>query len=388
MKSRGTATMRRLGKMDGPGGIPEGNSIEIVEKYNALQVSSNDKAPAISYSQPMNKLRLAFIGCGGITRAHLSHGLESFTDVEFVGWNDLNLEAAQQLAEKHGGRAFGSMTEMLDQTSPDAVYIMLPPFAHGEAERAVIERKIPFFVEKPIHLNFAEAREFSRRIAELKLITGVGYMNRFQPGVQKVKDILRTQPLVMLQGGWLTAVPAGELVGIWKWWVQKDKSGGQLVEQTTHTTDLALYLGGEITEVYAVPVTTPVQRPDYFTIEEGSMVSLRYKSGAVANIISSVATRVGGGVHLTCWGTDFRADFTGWAHDLALTLPESEAVSIQGEKEVFRLEDRAFLDSVRSGKQHPILASYEEGVAAAAVAEAANLSFASKVPVQVKQLFS
>lgn len=335
----------------------------------------------------MTKLRLAFIGCGGITRAHLSHGLESFSDVEFVGWHDLDQQAAQQLAEKHGGHAFANAAEMLDKTSPDAVYIMLPPFAHGEAERAVLERKIPFFVEKPIHLNFKEAREFGRRIAELKLITGVGYMNRFQPGIQKVKEILRTQPLVMLHGGWLTAVPE-ELVGIWKWWVQKDKSGGQLVEQTTHTTDLALYLGGRITEVYAVPVTTPVQRPDYFTIEEGSMVSLRYESGAVANIISSVATRVGGGVHLTCWGTDFRADFTGWAHDLELKLSDTENVSIQGEKEVFRLEDRAFVDSVRSGQQHPTLASYKDGVAAAAVAEAANLSFASKKPVEVKQLLA
>lgn len=333
----------------------------------------------------MKKIRLAFIGCGGITRLHLEHGLAAFPDVEFAGWCDLNAEAAAELAKKHGGTPFTQAATMLDRCSPDAVYIMLPPFAHGEAEQEVLKRKLPFFVEKPIHLDYREASRFAREVRKLKLITGVGYMNRFRKGIQRVKSLLEKQPLVMLHGGWLGGGPT-VYEGIWKWWVQKDKSGGQLLEQTTHTTDLALYLGGPVEEVYAAPVSKRFNRPDFFTIEDASMVTLRYASGAVGNLMSSVATRVGGGIHLTVYGTDFRADFAEWIHNLQLALPAGEKTNIPGEDKIFAFEDRAFIDAVRTGRRHPILASYEDGLAAAAIAEAAHQSFAKGKPIRIADL--
>ena len=55
---------------------------------------------------------------------------------------------------------------------------------------------------------------------------------------------------VMAVGGWVGAAPKGT-APIHSWWVVKEKSGGQLVEQTTHTVDLARYLIGEAVEVWA-----------------------------------------------------------------------------------------------------------------------------------------
>jgi len=333
----------------------------------------------------MKKLRLGFIGCGGITRAHLADGLATFPDVEFVGWCDVNLKAATELASQHGGKPFAETGAMLDATSPDAVYIMLPPFAHGKAENAVLDRHLPFFVEKPIHIRFSEARKIARRAGKLGVITGVGYMNRFRAGIQRVKSLLQKQPLVMLYGGWIGGGPT-VYESIWKWWVQKDKSGGQLLEQTTHTTDLALYLGGPVKEVFAVPVVKRLKRPPFFTIEDASMVTLRYASGAVGNLMSSVATRVGGDVYLTVLGTNFRADYAGWIHNLELQLPNQEKAQIPGEPKIFGLEDRAFIDSVRKGKPHPILATYQEGLAAAAIAEAAHQSFVTGKAIRISDL--
>jgi predicted dehydrogenase len=102
--------------------------------------------------------------------------------------------------------------------------------------------------------------------------------------------------------------------------------------------------------------------------------------------MSSVATRVGGKINLTVFGTDFRADFSEWIHNLELQLPENEKTQIPGEANIFVLEDRAFVDMILTGKQHPILATYEEGLAAAAIAEAANISFAQKRAVKMSEL--
>jgi len=77
----------------------------------------------------MDKIKLAFIGSGGIVRSHLEHGLKDFEDVEFVGWCDLVEETAVARREQVGGRGevYTDARRMLDEARPDAVYIMLPP---------------------------------------------------------------------------------------------------------------------------------------------------------------------------------------------------------------------------------------------------------------------
>jgi predicted dehydrogenase len=329
-------------------------------------------------------VKLAFIGSGGIVRSHLEQGLKDFEDVEFVGWCDLVEETAAARREQVGGRGevYTDARRMLDETRPDAVYVMLPPFAHGQAEELVIERRLPFFVEKPVAIDLATARKVAEGVAKHGLITSVGYMNRYRESVLRVREILQEQSPVLLHGGWLGGGPK-EYAGIWKWWVQKDKSGGQFLEQTTHTIDLARFLFGDVTDLYAVAVRDRKDRPDFFTIEDASMVQLRFANGAAGNLYSSASTSQGGGVSLTTWGTDMRAEFTGWEHSVRIMLPDQEPVAIAGEPNIFRLEDRAFVDSVKAGKDMGILATYEDGLKATAIAVAANESMATGEVVRV-----
>jgi predicted dehydrogenase len=104
------------------------------------------------------------------------------------------------------------------------------------------------------------------------------------------------------------------------------------------------------------------------------MVQLTFANGAAGNLYSSCSTALGGGVSLTLWGTDIRAEFTGWEHSVKIHLPCNEQVTIPGEQNIFSLEDRAFVDSVRAGKNVGLLATYEDGLKATAIACAANES--------------
>ncbi len=320
-----------------------------------------------------DKVKLAFIGCGGIVQAHLEHGLANFDDVEFVGWCDLNPEtAAQRQAQVGGdGEIFTDAEEMLDKIEVDAVYIMLPPFAHGPVEDLVLERGLPFFIEKPVAIDLAVAERVAAEVKKQGLITSVGYMNRYRHSVQRVRQLLNEQRPVFMHGGWVGSVPGGE---IGRWWVQKDKSGGQFLEQTTHTTDLARYLFGEVASVYAVPVYDRQPHPDLYTIEDASMVQLTFVNGAAANLYSSCATPVGGDVSLTVYGTQMAAEFTDWQHDVVITLPEKEQIIIPGEEDIFAKEDRAFVDAIKTGQTQGILATYEDGLKAVQIAIAADES--------------
>ncbi|NQU09197.1 Gfo/Idh/MocA family oxidoreductase [bacterium] len=330
------------------------------------------------------KIKLGFIGCGGIVKLHLEHGFAKFPDVEFVGWCDLNESAAAARRQEVGGqgRVYTDARRMLDETKPDAVYIMLPPFAHGPAEQAVLARRLPFFIEKPVAIDLPTAQRVAVAVRKHNLITAVGYMTRYRRSVQRVKQLLANQRPVLAHGGWLGGGPA-HYQGIWRWWVQKNKSGGQFLEQTTHTTDLIRYLFGEVTQVYAVPVRNRLRRPDFFTIEDASMVQLTFASGAAANLYSSACTRVGGGIGLTVWGTDLKAEFTGWDHAVKIERPGGKVVTIPGEPDVFAFEDRAFIDSVKAGRNRGILATYADGLAATEIACAANRSMKTGRPVKL-----
>lgn len=332
-----------------------------------------------------DKVRLGFIGCGGIVRSHLDQGLKDFEDVEFAGWCDLNEETAAARQEQVGGRGaiYTDARKMLDEVKPDAVYIMLPPFAHGPAERLVIERGLPFFVEKPVAIDLNTARRVAEGVRKRRLITAVGYMTRYRRSVQRVRELLRAQRPVLMHGGWVGGGPA-RYEGIWKWWVQKDKSGGQFLEQTTHTIDLARYLYGDVASVYAQAVRGRRRRPRFFTIEDASMVQLSFANGAAANLYSSCSTSVGGGISLTLWATDMKAEFTGWEHSVKISLPGNEQVAIPGEQNIFSREDRAFVDSVKAGRNAGILATYEDGLKATAIACAANKSMETGKVVKVE----
>lgn len=322
-----------------------------------------------------DKVRVGFIGSGGIVKGHLEHGLKDFPDVEFAAWCDLNPETAEARRGEVGGKGkvFTDAEKMLDKAKLDAVFIMLPPFSHGPAEDLVLEHGLPFFIEKPVAIDLETARRTAKGVKQKKLITSVGYMTRYRRSVQRVKGLIKDQQPVLMHGGWIGGGPE-VYEGIWKWWVQKDKSGGQFLEQTTHTTDLARYLFGDVQSVYAVAVRDRLERPKFFTIEDASMVQLTFKSGAAANLYSSASTRVGGGIFLTLWATDLRADFTGWEHTVRIQCAGEETIDIPGEANIFAREDRAFIDSVKAVKNKGILATYEDGLKATEIACAANVS--------------
>lgn len=331
-----------------------------------------------------DKVRLGFVGCGGIVRSHLEQGLKDFDDVEFAGWCDLNEETAAARKAQVGGQGevFTDARLMLDAVKPDAVYIMLPPYAHGEVEKLVIERRLPFFIEKPVAIDVPTARRVRDAVHSSELITSVGYMTRYRESVQRVKRLLDGQKPVLAHGGWVGG-GMDPYSAIGQWWVRKEQSGGQFLEQTTHTTDLIRYLFGEVETVHALAVKDRLDHPDFFTIEDASMVQLGFANGAAACLYSSCSTPVGGGIWLTVWGTALKAEFTGWEHSVTIELPDQETTTIPGEENILASEDRAFIDSVKAGQDRGILADYEDGYQAVVIGCAANESMQTGQPVRI-----
>ena len=310
---------------------------------------------------------IAFIGTGGIARAH-APGLAKREDCKFVGAYDLLPVKSQTFAAQYGGVAYASIPEMLDEAKPDAVWVCLPPHAHGDAELALAERRIPFLVEKPVSNSLDTARRILDEIKRTGTLTAVGYMNRYRRSSSRAKEILVQDPAVLMHGAWIGGTP-----GV-SWWRVKAQSGGQIVEQTTHIFDLARYLLGEPTLVYATATHGHVTDMPNYDVEDASVVAIQFASGAVGNLMSCCASRAGGGVHLTISAAHHYMTFTGWDFSLVVHKSPIEEERITGEPNIFEMEDDAFIRAVSTADATSIRSPYEDAVRTLAFCLAANQS--------------
>lgn len=336
--------------------------------------------------------RLAFVGSGGMASAHLK-AIAPIAEADIVAFCDPAADKTEaRIAELRGLRPdadpgrYTDVDEMLAATDPDAVYLLLPPFAHGRAERACLELGVPFLVEKPISKDLGFSREVAAEVERLGLITSAGYMNRYRAGIQAARGILESDPAVLAYGGWIGGSPnpkPGD-TSIGSWWVQMDKSGGQIVEQCTHTFDVLRYLCGEAIEVFAYGARGFNVGLYNYSIDDASTVTLKMASGAVANLMSSCAANGGGGgVTLSIYAHDTTFLFTGWEHSVRILRHGHDPEEIAGEPDIFQVEDQAFIDAVRSGDGSVIRSTYPDATRTLELTLAANESIRTGAPVAV-----
>ncbi len=224
-------------------------------------------------------VRVGFIGAGRRSVYEMTQLLQ-LPDVEITGICDIRPDAIEQarwsVTERGpagspplSARGFTDVHAMLEQVALDAVYISLPPFAHGPAEHTVIEAGKAMMVEKPVALSMSIAREIAAHIQEQGVCAAVAYQWRYSTAVQKVRQLLKGTPI-----GMVTAIRWSGLPDV-PWWRIQHKSGGMLIEQHTHCTDLLRYLCGDVDEVYAMASTALLKDVPNLDIADVNCVVIR-----------------------------------------------------------------------------------------------------------------
>lgn len=134
-------------------------------------------------------IKVAVIGLGNMGKHHARNYSEIET-AELIAVCDLNEELANTTAKKCSCKAYTNYKEMLDKEQIDAVSIAVPTNLHKEVALECINRKIDVLIEKPIAANIADAEEIIAQAHENSCILQVGHIERFNPAVQKLKEII------------------------------------------------------------------------------------------------------------------------------------------------------------------------------------------------------
>ena len=322
----------------------------------------------------MKPLRVAFVGAGGIATRHIQ-ALNEIGEVEIVAVSSHSFESARILAEKCGpaAKVYDSYPALLAEEELDALYICVPPFAHGEIELAAVERGLPFFVEKPLSAGAETAETIYRAIQAKGLVTAVGYQWRYLNTVELAQNLVAAKPARLALGYWLDVLPPPA------WWSVESLSGGQMVEQTTHIFDLARLLVGEIETVYAMGRRFNSAGVE-LDIDRVSIATVEFAGGAVGTF-SSTSILNGSyhkGLELFAEGRVINLSYQEITIDEGPGKQRKEKVAV----DPFVLENRDFLNAVR-GQANLIKCDYLEALRTHRVTQATALSIRENRPVKV-----
>ncbi|GAA2910714.1 hypothetical protein GCM10010517_77200 [Streptosporangium fragile] len=336
------------------------------------------------------------MGAGNVAARH-ARVLSGFPDVRIAGVADTDAARAARLAREYGAASYGSHTALLRDERLDAVYVCVPPFAHGPIELAVLDAGLSLFVEKPLALDEGTARRVAATARRTGAVTAVGHHWRYMDVVDEARRRLGDRPVRLALGMWLDKVPPVP------WWPRLDGSGGQVVEQAVHVLDLARLLVGEVAEVSAHESGHPPEQAEGAAGPGGAGGAAGKDGTAGIGGADGTAGRVGaatgallrfrdgaagilGATCLLSW--KHRAGLEIYAEGLALRISEDRMVvdSDRGREVVTesgdarRRVDRAFVDAVLH-RGEDVRAPYEDALRTHRLACAVARAAASGVPV-------
>ena len=219
----------------------------------------------------MKKINVAIIGTKFMGRAHSNAWLQSSKFFD-VGLEPVLKVACGQdpdetadFAENWGWEFVETdWRKVVDREDVDVVDICTPTYLHKDIAVAAAENGKHLFCEKPVALNYAEAREMYEAAEAAGIVHYLNHNYRRVPAIVFAKHLIEEGKIgeiyhwrgTYLQD-WITD-PEFTLT----WHLQKKFAGaGPHYDLNSHSVDLARYLVGEINSVAAILKTFINERP-------------------------------------------------------------------------------------------------------------------------------
>ncbi|WP_297486560.1 UDP-N-acetylglucosamine 3-dehydrogenase [Thermococcus sp.] len=189
-------------------------------------------------------LRVGVVGVGMMGQHHVRVYSELAKEgkVELVGIADANFERAKELARKYGTIPYADYRD-LARENLDAVDIAVPTSLHREVALEFINRGTGVLVEKPIADTIENAEAIIKAAEEKAVTLMVGHIERFNPAVLKLKELIGRGEL-----GKVVTISAKRVGPMAK----RIRDVGIIIDLGVHDIDVISYLFGErVRTVYA-----------------------------------------------------------------------------------------------------------------------------------------
>lgn len=252
------------------------------------------------------KLRIAFIGGGGIAHTHMRY-LDSMDDVEIVAVADVVEGNAKKLCNEFGIRAwFTDFETMLKSIQPAAVSVCTPNGMHAPCSVAALEAGAHVLVEKPLAMNATEGAHMVEVAKKTNRKLVIGFQHRFEPRTKFLRNAVENGQLGKVLYG---RVQALRRRGIPNWGVfgrKELQGGGPLIDIGVHVLETTHYVMGSPKPVSASgqtytylgdrPTSVVSQWPNWdyktYNVEDLAVGLIRFDNGASLSIEASFAAHI------------------------------------------------------------------------------------------------
>ncbi len=261
----------------------------------------------------MKRYKIAIIGVGGISEAHIG-GYLSDERCELYAFCDINEKTLKAKGDKYGiTRLYTDFNVMFkDLPEIDIVSICTWNNAHVAAGLAAINAGCHVFCEKPMAMNAAEAEQLSDAAEKSGKILGLGFCRRFG------KDAILARE--MAENGMLGNVYYAKALYLRRngspggWFSDRKRSGGgPLIDLGVHVIDLVRYIAGDPQPVSVYGVTfdklgdrrnlmdkkkfylseNSERVDEIFDVEDFASAMIRFDNGMVLSVETSYSLNCG-----------------------------------------------------------------------------------------------
>ncbi|HUX59561.1 MAG TPA: Gfo/Idh/MocA family oxidoreductase [Bacteroidales bacterium] len=306
-----------------------------------------------------DKLKTGIIGYGKVAGIHAA-ALNAIPRSAFTAVCGRNEKRTMEFASRYGVKGYTNISEMVSKEKLDMVIIGTPHPAHRDPAIEAMKAGANVLIEKPLASSLKDCDDMLSVSKETGNKIAVISQRRFYSPCLRLKKAIDSgkigKPVLgtVFMFGWRDEAyyKSDPWRGSWKW-----EGGGVLVNQAPHQLDLLQwFMGGEIDELYGI--WKNLNHP-FIEVEDTAVAILKFKNGAVGNIIVSNSQKPGiyGKVHIhgengasigvqTDGGAMFIAGMTS-----ILEPPINDLWSVPGEEENLNdwvKEDSNFFNSVNS----------------------------------------
>ena len=299
-------------------------------------------------------MKIAQIGIGGWGKNHtriLSQlgVLSAVCDVD----KKRNKEFGEQFSVNH----YDSVDSLLDSEQFDAAFVCTPTSTHSAIASQLIQSKKHVFVEKPMTYLSKEGEDLLELANKNHVILSCGYIERFNPAVEIVKDFVKSKKygdLVMLEFHRENRMPP------------HIKDVGIIYDTSVHDIDTAIWLFDDTPEVvFARAGKIKHEHEDFASIMLG------FKNNKVAIISSNwiTPTRVRT-FNAICTEGIISSDFI--TQEVKIETNNDTEIQRKEKQEPLLMEIQNFLGAIEG--KNDLTVKAEQAVNVTKIAEAAVLS--------------
>jgi len=224
----------------------------------------------------MKKLGVAVIGTGFWGRNH-ARVFKELEETELLAVCDINAERAKSVAKQFGVRAYTSIGKLLKRKDVEAVSNCVWSLNLAKETLKALKTGKHVLVEKPMATNVKQAEKLLEVAKEEGLHLTVGFLMRFIPGIQHMKNAIEDKTIGNLVCA--TAKRVSE-------WPERIGDVGVVKDTAIHDIDIIRYLFGE--EPIAVYAKTGSMKHKKF--EDYAQIMLTFEGGKSAFIESNWLT--------------------------------------------------------------------------------------------------